>query len=311
MTQSESFLASGLKQLAEAIVDVQRPKTATNVRQISARGTYQSSTVGSRSADYDAETVAPYSAASVKHADLRGYDDDKWMADSAPMKSSFLLGSKRPDHYKVQVTHQKLGKSFKTGADGVAPLLPVIAVSGSATTGVSAGAASEEKEPRGGQWSVSYGSATSELNHDFINRNKDGRRPIRTSSTAASSAADAMAALPHFVLKPSKLDFGSIAINQSLNLTFSLLNDSTVPGRFHISWPLARKPVDSKNSSNGFAIVAVQHEPSFLSGGLSRQVTVTLTGQRAGEFIDEIVVKTEKRIFRLPIVAVIVESLRH
>ena len=125
----------------------------------------------------------------------------------------------------------------------------------------------------------------------------NARRPLRTTSVSLASSRlrdPHRDAPPHFELAPAHVSFGRVPVGASVARTALLTNVSGDLARFSLRQPDRTGPF------------SVAFQPGRVSPGLAARLKVRCDATRAGDFVDEVVVTTERRVFVLGVSAKIV-----
>ena len=125
----------------------------------------------------------------------------------------------------------------------------------------------------------------------------NARRPLRTTSVSLASSRlrdPHRDAPPHFELAPAHVSFGRVPVGASVARTALLTNVSGDLARFSLRQPDRTGPF------------SVAFQPGMVSPGLAARLKVRCDATRAGDFVDEVVVTTERRVFVLGVSAKIV-----
>lgn len=125
------------------------------------------------------------------------------------------------------------------------------------------------------------------------------KRKITTSSTATANSAPPTATSPSpltslFIVTPTKINFGSVVIGSTYRHSLSVVNSGIDTGRYTV-----------KHQNN--QQVTIHYTPGPVAPGISVKLDVELRATQLGAIQDEIRIETETEIFRVPLIAKVVD----
>ena len=116
----------------------------------------------------------------------------------------------------------------------------------------------------------------------------NARRPLRTTSTGSRASRDRGA---QFELSPAHVHFGRVPVGSTTARVALLTNVSPDLGRFSLRQPDPDGPF------------RVKFAPGLVSPGLAAKLKVTCAATRPGEYVDEVIITTERQVFALSLSA--------
>lgn len=139
--------------------------------------------------------------------------------------------------------------------------------------------------------------AKGQVNQHYVMAERSARLPTKTSSTVRLAHQD-LAGFAHFAVQPVHVQMGEIQLGHTYRATVSLVNTSSEKGRFKVLQP----------SNSGGNFVHAMYQPGPLAPGLKRRVEVEMYATQMGDIRSELIVQTEKMVYRLPISARVVPT---